>query len=189
MVNLEVLKSYSYLGGQTLGNGTMLIGRAPHIAPSAWLHCIHNPLNDKAIKGLEEILKCSIPGSYKSFLKISNGLKVFNTTFCLYGLRQNYARDVVSVWQPFDIVNPNDREKPSNAQKNMFFIGGYDWDGSLIYIDRNDDKVYMCESYDARPVFEWPTFEIMIESELKRLAALFDRNGKEYDENRSTLPV
>jgi hypothetical protein len=89
MSNLEILKNYNYLGEQKLENGTLLIGLAPHIAPKAWLHCIHAPLNNEEISELEKKLKVTIPECYKLFLKKeANGIKVFNTTFYLFGFRK-----------------------------------------------------------------------------------------------------
>src|ERR1700744_5011257 len=109
---LEILKGYSKLGEKLLENGTLLIGRAPHIAPQAWLHRIYSPLLEDDIVTLEKSLKIDIPISYKKFLSISNGLGVFNTTIAFYGLRNNYRRNVIDVWQPFDILTPNILERP-----------------------------------------------------------------------------
>lgn len=184
---LDILMAYSNLGKQELEDKTILIGRAPHIAPKAWLHSIHAPLSDQEINELEKDLG-TIPEDYKSFLKTANGIKIFNTTFCLYGLRKTYKRGVNDVWQPFDILTPNILERSSNATKNMFFIGGYDWDGSLLYFDLETNKIHLCDNDDATSIYEWDNFIIMLNTEVKRLSTLFDINGKEYDENRSTLP-
>jgi len=184
---LDILMSYSNLGKQELENKTILIGRAPHIAPKAWLHSIHAPLSNQEINELEKDLG-TIPEDYKLFLKTANGLKVFNTTLCLDGLRKTYKRGVNDVWQPFDILTPNILERPSNSTKNMFFIGGYDWDGSLLYFDLETNKIHLCDNDDATSIYEWDNFIIMLNTEVKRLSTLFDINGKEYDENKSTLP-
>jgi hypothetical protein len=70
----------------------------------------------------------------------------------------------------------------------VFFIGGYDWDGSLIYIDRITNKIHVCNQDDITPLFAWLSFEEMLNCEIKRLVTLFDKNGREYDEDKSTLP-
>jgi len=186
---IEELRKFRYLGEQVLEDGTVLVGKAPHIAPNAWLHSIHRALNDGEILALETMLGLNIPEEYKMFLKYANGIKVFNTTFCLDGLRKNYGRSVNHVWQPFDIVIPNIQERPMAATSNMFFIGGYDWDGSLLYIDKLTDKVHLCDQNDARSVYQWENFGVMLSTEIYRLITLFDSNGREKDSNMSTLPT
>jgi hypothetical protein len=186
---LDALRKYEYLGTQKLNDGTELIGRAPHIAPMAWLHTIYMPLSNEEIMELESRVQQRIPSSYKNFLLISNGLNVFNTTLSLYGLRRNYKRTVDDVWQPFDIILPNTVEKPSNADNNNFIIGSYDWDGSYIYIDKTSNKVFLCERENATPLFEWENFELMLDSEIIRISKLFDNEGKEINIDESTLPI
>jgi len=186
---LEYLKQFEYLGKRLLDNGTLLIGKAPHIAPQAWLHSIHSPLTNLQIKELEEKMQTAIPDDYKDFLKITNGLKVFNTTFTLDGLRKNFKRGIGDVWQPFNIITPNTLERPKNAGKKFFFIGGYDWDGSLLYIDSATNHVHLCEREDATSLYDWKNFEQMLESEINRLVKLFDKEGKELNPDESTLPV
>jgi len=186
--SLDILKSYNCLGERHLEDGTLLIGHAPHIAPQAWLHCIYPPLSDKELCDLENELNESMPDSYRLFLKNTNGLNVFNTTFNLYGLRKNYKRDVVSVWQPFDILTPNRLERPGNAKRNFLFIGSYNWDGSLLYIDRNFGNVHVCNRDDSTSLFQWANFDEMLDSEIKRVVTLFDDKGKTYNEDKSTLP-
>jgi len=187
--SLEILKGYSFLGEKILDDGTLLIAKAPHIAPLAWLHSIFPPLSPEDIFTLEEQLNGKIPASYKDFLLVTNGLKVFNTTLSLDGCRRNYKRDTISVWQPFDILTPNIDERPKNAEKTMFFIGGYDCDGSLLYIDNNTNKVHLCSVDDANSLYEWPSFDKMLESEINRLIGLFDKEGKEFRKDQNTLPI
>ena len=185
---LKVVDSYRHLGERRLENGVYLVGSAQYIAPNAWLHSIYPGLNLSEIKVLEKMLGRPIPCSYKSFLEGCNGLKLFNTTFCLDGLRTNYGRSLDDVWQPFDIRTPNISERPKNANDNLFFIGGYDWDGSLLYIDTNTQIVHLCHRDDATSLYKWADFNSMIEAELCRLVTLFDNNGREIDPRVSTLP-
>ena len=190
MINiLKFLDIYRLFGEKRLKNGTYLIGQAPHIAPNAWLHSIYPGLNLNEIKELENILDKPIPECYRSFLEKSNGLKIFNTTFCLDGLRRSYSRGLDDVWQPFDIRLPNISERPKNAEDFFFFIGGYDWDGSLLYIDTHTEKVHLCHRDNAISLFEWNGFELMLESEILRIINLFDTQGKEINPRISTLPT
>jgi len=190
MVNiLSFLNEYRLLGEKRLDNGTYLIGQAPHIAPSAWLHSIYPGLNLNEIKELEKILDTPIPYAYQFFLKENNGLKIFNTTLCLDGFRKNYGRSINDVWQPFDIRTLNILERPKNALDSFFFIGGYNWDGSLLYIDTHTEKVHLCHRDNAISLYEWKDFETMLKSELLRIPQLFDSQGKKISPNLSTLPI
>jgi hypothetical protein len=186
--SLDLLTKFNFLGQKELEDGTLLIGKAPHIAPEAWLHCIYPKIGSYDIKFLEKEIRMSIPDEYKEFLGVSNGLGIFNTTLSLYGLRRSYVRNVNEVWQPFNIVTPNTLERPDNAGQNIFIIGGYDWDGSYLYINTHNNKVYLCDRDNISSKFEWPNFEEMLESEIRRLITLFDDQGKEINLDQSTLP-
>jgi hypothetical protein len=184
----DLLKGYKYLGEKQLENGTLLIAKAPHIAPQAWLHCIFAPINANDVNILEGELNQKIPDIYKEFLEMSNGLSVFNTTFSLFGKRSNYKRSIDNVWQPFDLILSNTVEKPYNADDNVFIIGCYDWDGSYLYIDKKTSSVHLCKNDDITPLYKWKNFEDMLYSEINRLIDLFDYNGKEKNVEDSTLP-
>jgi hypothetical protein len=182
------LFEYSHLGEQLMPNGTLLIGKAPHIAPLAWLHSIYPPLLGNDLNEMEKRLGHAIPGPYRRFLIATNGINIFSTTLSLYGLRYNYKRNIEDVWQPFDIVTPNTIEKPGNAGDNIFIIGSYDWDGSYLYIDSKSGKIHLCDREDARSNYSWDSFYAMLESEINRLITRFDKEGKVLNEDESTLP-
>lgn len=90
--------------------------------------------------------------------------------------------------QPFNLKDAID-EKPRNATSNMFFIGGYSWDGSKLYIDNKSNRVYYCQRYDCTPLKSWNSLSEMIISETERLYSLFDINGKQIKEDEPTIPI
>jgi hypothetical protein len=187
---LDLLKSYDYLGKNELSNGAVLVGKAPHIASQAWLHRIFAPLTIDEIDELQKDCKQIIPLDYKKFLFVTNGLGVFNTELSLYGKRTNYIRNVENAaGLPFDITTPNTLERIKNLGDNKLIIGSYFYDGSKLYIDNVTSKVHLCDRYDATSLYEWPSFDEMLDSEIKRLVTLFDKLGRQIDENRSTLPI
>ncbi|QSB25654.1 SMI1/KNR4 family protein [Flavobacterium sp. CLA17] len=191
---LEVLKKGLYkfedLGVQKSENGAILIGKAPHIAQLAWLNKIYPILGDKDIVLLGKELKREIPKDYKLFLtNFSNGLNIFVSTFSLHGLRKELGRSVEASRQPFSIFTPNLQERPKNAKDNYFFIGGYNWDGSKLYLDSVTNKVHYCAEWDATSLYEWNSFEEMIISEIKRITSLFDEKGVVLDKNKHTTPI
>lgn len=187
----KLIMRYSHCGIRKVeATGALLIGHAPHIAPEAWLNSVYPCLTEQETVELEKQLNTTIPPEYRYFLQnISNGIKVLVDTFSLSGKRTNYIRTSTdAIRQPYHICDLV-REKPRNADENMFFIGGYDWDGSLLYIDKRDNKVYFCQRDDCAPLKSWASFEQMLLDEIPRLYSLCDDNGVQLDEDQSTLPI
>lgn len=181
---------YSYLGIRESQLGATLIGKAPHIAPEAWLNGIYPTLNTTEIDELEKSLGAMIPFSYKDFLYLfSNGLTVMTDSLYLYGKRRSYNRSSIEfVRQPYDIIAFNQYEIPQNASKEMFFIGGYNWDSSHLYM-LPDQTVHYCRRYDATSLLAWDSLPIMLEEEIGRLYSLFDSNGVQIDDTIPTTPI
>lgn len=71
----------------------------------------------------------------------------------------------------------------------MLFIGGYDWDGSCLYIDNSDGSVHLCKEWDTTSLKRWDSFYNMILSEVKRLKDLYGENGEKYSDDICSLPL
>lgn len=185
---LKIIYEAKAFGARTLDDGTQLIGRVPHVAPEAWLHKVFPRLRQSDITQLEkEVLPRKIPTTYRSFLaSCSNGLGLFSGSLALYGLRKNYIRTGDSVWQPYAIETPNIYERPRDASNSVFFIGGYNWDGSRLYLE--NEGAFRCASNSTKLLNEWNGFWEMLTSEVRRLSALFDHQGREKDPNVPTTP-
>ncbi len=154
------------------------------------LNSIYPVLIEEDIIHLEKELETKIPTAYKLFLlHNSNGLNVFTSSFGLDGLRKELGRTIEDSRQPFSLITPNTIEKPKNAKEGYFFIGGYEWDGSKLYIDKETGKVHYCDRWDATSLYEWSSFEEMIVSEVKRITSLFDEKGIVIDEDLHTTTV
>lgn len=183
----EMLMNYQGLGVEHLSTGALLIGRAPHVAPKAWLHKLYKPLSGQEVSLVEKAISKKIPSQYRDFLLKTNGLKIFVTALSFYGFVTKMERSGDGMWQPFSIVPPNTLEKFRNASPDAVFIGVYTDDGSRIYTDTSN-RVYRCLRYDAAPVNEWDSFEEMLVSEVKRIVGLFDDQGRRIDPNRPVTP-
>jgi len=189
-VKEEIFK-YKHLGEEEVPEtGALLIGRAPHVARLAWLHSLYPVLNNEEVLQLEQVVRTEIPESYKSFLmNASNGLSLFVDAFYLYGLRKLAGRGIAASRQPFSPDIANIDERPENAKDSYFFIGGYSWDGSKIYIDKTTNMVHYCDRWDAASLYQWPSFEEMLVSETRRICGLFDEKGVVKDPDRYTTPI
>ncbi|MBS1605312.1 MAG: hypothetical protein JST42_21790 [Bacteroidetes bacterium] len=91
--------------------------------------------------------------------------------------------------QPFSPDISNIDERPENAKESYFFIGGYSWDGSKLYIDKATNLVHYCGRRDATSLYQWSSFEEMLVSEVRRICGLFDDKGVVKDPNRYTTPI
>lgn len=184
----ELIYKFQDLGIENSRDGAVLIGRAPHIAPRAWLNTMFPALKENEVEILEEQLKTNIPNDYKDFLlNFSNGLNILTSTLSLDGFRWHLNRDA-DFRQPYSIVTTNVFERPDNAKDSYFFIGGYNWDGSHLYIDKKTNTVHCCERWDATSKIQWAFLDEMLLSELKRLYQMFDDEGRDLDENKQTIP-
>lgn len=187
---LEKIFSFENLGIKKMNNGAVLIGAAPHVAAEAYIHKIFKTLESKDIDFLETENKTTLPKDYIDFLtQKSNGLNYFVDRLSLDGLRKQIGRDEEAASQPFSLSDTNVWERPKNAKPDFFFIGGYGYDGSKLYIDKNTNKVHYCARRDATSLKEWDSFENMIISEIERIFKLFDEKGVLLVTSKETLPL
>jgi SMI1 / KNR4 family (SUKH-1) len=187
-INALIFK-FDSLGIEKQTNGAILIGEAPHLGNKAWLNVIYPKLTLEEIFEIENEIKSDIPLQFKDFLmNYSNGVNILCSTFSLYGLRKDNNREIEASRQPYSLSTPNTFERPNNSKSSFFFIGGYNWDGSHIYIDKKTNIIHCCKRWDAKSLMEWDSFNEMLFCELKRIYTLFDNKGKELDENNSKLP-
>lgn len=189
---LAILEKYKALGMEYVPQtGATLIGRASHIGSEAWLNAIYDPITESDVEEMEKSMGRVVPVQYKDFLlNCSNGLNIVSTTLCLFGYRKMIGRDIVASRQPFDLVTLNryKSERPQNATSDLFFFGGYDWDGSQVYLT-NDGKVHFCTREDSTSLKEWNSIDDFITSEINRIYTIFDDRGIEIDESAPTIPV
>ena len=187
---IDKLYKFAHLGVEKAAKtGAIKIGKAPYIAPEAVINSLYPPIRNSDVDHIEEEINIVIPDSYRYFLtNISNGLEVMTTSLCLYGMRANFIRNIEWVWQPFSLSSNNKKsEKPFNADGTMLFIGGYDWDGSHLYMTP-DNKVHYCSHDDASSLLTWPSLRDMLETEIDRLYTLYDANGVPINEDKPTTP-
>lgn len=181
---------FSHLGVAYSKNGALLIGKAPHIAEFAWLNVMYPRATKGEICNLEKRLGVPIPKVYKDFLmNVSNGLNIMNCTLALHGCRMSYNRADFESRYPFNIEDIQKYERPKNATPEMFFFASYNYDGSKLYLNTRDKKIYYCDCYDAVPLKSWNSLSDMIVSETERIFGLFDADGHFVDKDVPTTPV
>jgi len=170
---IDTINQHVSLGQKRLENNTYLIGKVPHIAQEAWLHAIYPPITMEEINSLP----INIPDVYIEFLLQMNGASLFSSALELFGKRFNNKRDVISNWQPFNIITLNNENIAHNESDNQFYFGCYSSDGSILYLDASS-KVCRCDRYNFDIKNIWPDFLSFLKAELDRLSEQYDELGK-----------
>jgi hypothetical protein len=104
----------------------------------------------------------------------------------LDGRRTTYERSI-DVREPFDLIVPNTLERLADAPDGALFFGGYDWDGSLVYLDQSE-RVVRCDRDTAEPLNTWPDLSTMLWTEFVRLESRFDIDSGALDFDSRTTP-
>jgi hypothetical protein len=186
---ISELEPYKKYGETIQENGTKLIGKAPHIAPLAWLHSIYKGLENNEIKEIESKLNTELPKDYSDFLRLFNGLKLFVTILSLNGRRISYDRKAeIDARQPFDLSTKNIHERPKNSKPEHFFFGDYFDDGSLVLIDKLTNKVHRTDRNKFKVLNSWTDFNEFITQEIIRLKNLHNEDGTLKHGIKDTTP-
>ena len=164
-------------------------GHIPQIAPEAYNIYTFAPLTDEQLALLERVLNREVPKQYRTFLThVSNGMHIFCRCLNLYGLQGVLDRRG-DFQGPFDLSIPNVYERPSNADASCFFIGGYSYDASNLYMRSESQKVFYCPRWDITPLKEWNSFSEMLIEEIQRLRSLHGADGMLQVPREETLPI
>ena len=182
-------QKFASLGEKILKNGSVLIGRVPHVGQYAYLHEIYSPLKKNELIALEKRLNRKIPSCLLDFYSECNGLKYFSDVLSLDGCRISSGRSLEDAYQPYDLMDSNIHERIEDADEDIFFFGGYDWDGSRVYVRDEIDTIFFCGPDSVAPLKKWSDVKDFIREESARIAKLFDSNGIEKNSATSTLPI
>ena len=164
-------------------------GHIPLIAPEAYNIYTFAPLTEERLALLEQVLNREVPEQYKIFLTlVSNGMHIFSRCLSLDGLQGSIDRKL-GIQGPFDLSIPNVYERPSNADASCFFIGGYSYDCSKLYMRSGSQKVFYCPRWDITPLKEWNSFSEMLIEEIQRLRSLHGADGMLQVPREETLPI
>lgn len=183
----EIIFRYGHLGVRKEPNGTILIGRAPHIAKHAWLNELYTVLTEKEIEEVENSIGVKIPEDYRDFLmEFSNGLTILTEEFTLYGYCGD-LRTTKSIWLPYDLGLYNTRYKPQKATSEMLIIGRFGWDNHKIAMLPDSSLLYADQYFEEiKPINNSLIDFLMLE--IPRLYSMFDENGIRLDKNKRTSP-
>ena len=175
--------------GVDKGEVVSTYGHIPQLAPEAYNIYTFAPLTEERLALLEQVLNREVPEQYRTFLThVSNGMHIFHRCLSLLGLQGEINRKL-GAQGPFDLSIPNVYERPSNADASCFFIGGYSYDVSNLYMRSGSQKVCYCRRWNIAPLKEWNSFSEMLIEEIQRLKSLHGTDGMLKSTRRSTLPI
>ena len=175
--------------GAVEGEVVSKYGHIPQLAPEAYNIYTFAPLTDEQLALLERVLNREVPKQYRAFLThVSNGMHIFHRCLSLEGLQGSINRKL-GIQGPFDLSIPNVYERPSNADASCFFIGGYSYDASNLYMRSGSQKVFYCPRWDITPLKEWNSFSEMLIEEIQRLKSLHGADGMLQVPREETLPI
>ena len=164
-------------------------GHIPQLGPEAYNIYTFAPLTEERLALVEQNIGREIPCQYRTFLTlVSNGMHIFHRCLSLDGLQGEINRKL-GVQGPFDLSIPNVYERPSNADASCFFIGGYSYDCSNLYMRSGSQKVFYCPRWDITPLKEWNSFSEMLIEEIQRLKSLHGADGMLQVPSEKTLPI
>lgn len=172
----DVIETARAFGTEQLPDGTVLLGRVPHIGSAAFFHELYAPLTEAELRQLEEALGLALPRDFAEFLRVMNGCSLFSGALAIHGLRRNYIRTVAASRQPFSLLDTNRFERPRGAPADAVFVGSYKADGSQLAIE--GVSVYRTPRRMFERVQSWRSFGEALLGEVRRLATCFDGEGR-----------
>jgi hypothetical protein len=134
--------------------------------------------------------KLRIPAVLVDFLTRQNGARLFSGSLFIFGVVR--AGQLLNRSAPFSLPPLNieaENSEPAKYSRSRFLaFGAYGFDGSVLCIDRLDERVILFHRNSNTPVAVWPSVDECVISEVSRLCVLFDQRGKILVDESKTLP-
>lgn len=175
--------------------GARFVCHRPDLAPLAYMHTILHRLEEEYIQDIKNSYTYEFPEELEEFLRIANGLWVFNIdgfsdAIAIYGYR--HWVDSADSIEPIDLRYA-DLDRPKKCPKKRLFFADYRVDDPIVRMffnaDGIDKKVYACMKGSNEILKEWNSFEEWFVTEVERLNNLFDRKtGKIIGNPKDCLP-
>jgi hypothetical protein len=188
---LSSLLAFDQMDGdlRQLNESTLVFLHMPWKAPQAYLHVFFRGVSGETLNNFMLNEGMLLPPHVHDYLMQFNGGSFFQGSLSLFGITNGTVSRDPMRRQPFDIRLYNKQSRPSNAKPDEFYIGGYDWDGSLIFVRENDSKVYRRDRKSGEIKNTWISFDQFLEQELMRIRQLVNRDGTWIDPNAPTCPL
>jgi hypothetical protein len=183
-----IIRKAEKYGVQNLENGARFLGHVPHVAPHAWLHRVYPPLQDWQRDRVELELGYSLPDAFLDFLSMTNGITLFSCALSIYGFRGDYERLTPDPW-PFDIISPNEFERPKGTPESHLIIGGYTWSNGRLAMLTENGEIVVSPMDGYRALKRWGSLDEWFLAEVERLSIMFDDVGRPKEPLMPTWPA
>jgi hypothetical protein len=159
----------------------------PWVAPEAYFHIVFKPAPPKLLAKVSAKLR--FPKPVVDFLAVQNGAMLFSGSISVYGVVEEGT--LLNRRDPFSLPPFNIEQETSGWSvdpERLLVLGGYQFDGSRVCIDRVDSHIYVYQPKARQPGASWPSLEQWLSEEIARLSALFDREGRLVGSEAATGP-
>lgn len=164
----------------------------PSVGSLAYLNVIFKGAPNDAL--LDSARKLRMPRTLVELLRQQNGACLFSGSLSIYGIHQPgqlLQRSDPLFDLPFNIEVEN-RNWPPHDPIRFLAFGGYGFDGSRVCINRDDLRIYLFPRGKDRLLsvasHSWQDLDSWLNSEIARLTALFDSDGKRLVDESQTVP-
>jgi hypothetical protein len=172
------IERWKPLGFERLGDGTLIVGRVPHVAPLAWFHEVYASLSKEAI----EQKSASFPRlgwfPYPEFLLELNGCHLFSGALWMLGIRTSYRREP-TIHLPWDIHNTNLSHVKIGFDRDALLVGGGRFcDREVLYFQDRSGTIQAIDEQSEKWLFRWNSVDELLRTEVERLLPQFDLDGR-----------
>jgi hypothetical protein len=173
------LVATSFLHQPQAAAGGFLFCHTPHVGAFAYLGRVYGPISSECASAWAAKAR-GLTSPYLSFVtKVANGLRIANIS--LYGVIEQVDRTVgQGVGQPISLDYGNVVERPANLNDTDLVIGGIvGWSSRGCYIMDREGAIRLTHHTDGADVIDsWDSIDTMLRSELNRIAAWHDQDGR-----------
>jgi hypothetical protein len=167
---LQIISRAESVGVVATPAGARAIGHIPFIGPLAYLHTVYPPLGPDGLAAVEAEVRRPLPEQYRELLMRTNGLNLFRSSLCVYGLRTSYAR-TTGERLPFSGDLANTVERPPAVPNGAVIVGSYRQDGSHVFVDENGAA--RCDRNSGSVLNRWACLAEWLVLEADRMAAVY----------------
>jgi hypothetical protein len=174
---LSIVERYRSESDRSFPNGARLVCPVPWIAPSAWLHHIMAPCPEEAIERLAPTTGRQPPAVVIEFLRMANGIRLFNGSISVFGVRGDFSRKPETAHVlPFDIAF-HTRDWSHLFGSDDFLVGSIGDADPCVWKSPNGE-IHRLSREGGEVLERWPSFHDWLVPEADRFASMHEPTGR-----------
>jgi hypothetical protein len=165
--------------------------KVPQVAPEAYLHTIYKPAPESLVTEVSRQLK--FPTAVLDFYHHWNGANLFVNVLAVFGCVPSGAllnRTERFKLPPFDLLEVNRELAGKLSGTKLIALAAYGFDGSLVCVDPTGGEIvcFVGENISSERI-RWKSIDEWLETEIGRIAFLFDERGNRLVGKEQLLPT